>query len=306
MDDFNGLKLRYIQLVAILFFCYHLLVSAVSKTAIINILPSVSDSCPAKPCLTLDEFSRSANDYTNNYTNITLIFQPGNHSLHTYFSLGQIHTLVMSQTDSSPAIICEKASNFNFKNIDMIHITGIHFNGCGSNKIANVQYLLVSDSSFYGTKENTGTALWLTDVVIANITRTNFVSNNGSTYLYPGLFSTGGAIFASQCGITISECIFERNNATEGGAILIHKFRHHPQSIVNVTGSTFNYNSASTGGALAVDNGDTLAPGVVCVSESFFDGNVADEQGGALFSGDANVTLILMYPPATLAAMQHL
>ena len=288
---FNGQKLRYIhcQLVIVLLFCFHLLVSSVSKTVIMNVVPSSNDSCPAKPCLTLNEFSHGANDYRNNYTDITLIFQPGNHSLQSSLIIGHIHTLrlVTSQSDHSPAIICAKESNLDFKSIDTIHIIGIHFSGCGGNNITSVQ-LLVSHSSFYGTQENSGTALCLTDV-IANITRTNFVANNGSICLGPDYVdsSMGGAIFAYHCAFTVSECIFERNNASEGGAISINKFRQYPQSTVIISGSTFNHNSASngSGGALAIDNTDLL--GIVHISES---NNVADQEGGALYSYENNVT----------------
>lgn len=83
--------LRCAQLVTFLLLCNPFaIVTGVNLTEVINIIPSLNDSCPAKTCLTLSQFALNSSEYIDHHPNITLILKPNNHSLDTKLSPGKI------------------------------------------------------------------------------------------------------------------------------------------------------------------------------------------------------------------------
>ena len=55
----------------------------------IHIIPSLTDQCPsaASLCITLSELAANTSEHLGNYSNITLIFQPGNFILDAQLDL---------------------------------------------------------------------------------------------------------------------------------------------------------------------------------------------------------------------------
>lgn len=120
---------------------------------------------------------------------------------------------------------------------------------------------------------------------------------NGNVPTTGGLEQTsGGAIYASEANMIISNCKFTSNTASIGGAIAFHGVQ--PQSgevLADITMSelvifntTFQNNSAATGGALETRYANTTIENVL------FSGNKATSQGGGmyLFTSTTTVTNI--------------
>ncbi|MCM8745862.1 hypothetical protein NET03_04905 [Thermomicrobium sp. CFH 73360] len=106
------------------------------------------------------------------------------------------------------------------------------------------------------------------------------VQNNGTLTVQSAVLqgnsapvTNGGAIWASNATVTISNSTFSSNQADEyGGAIYAN------DATVTISNSTFTQNSAGEGGAIATYFGDAD----VNISNSTFTQNTANAEGGAI------------------------
>lgn len=150
--------------------------------------------------------------------------------------------------------------------------------------IVTDQPTTVQDSAFIrnGNDLSTGAlggalAFFATD---ATIIRTRFDDNNAG--------SSGGAIYAINGGsINLTECDFNHNLATSGGAIRASLVA------LEIVDSTFTGNQGTpalgvggVGGALAADNN-----AVVTIRRSLFNANSAGSGGGGAIFNAANITI---------------
>jgi predicted outer membrane repeat protein len=112
----------------------------------------------------------------------------------------------------------------------------------------------------------------------------NCVFRDNRTYLFDPNMDLGGAIFVGgQLGTPkqtrIRRCLFEANNADDGGAIHVSG-----KSPVSISHCTFRSNSASRWGGAIQDRSLGVLGGIVTVDDCLFAGNVAGEDGGALYA----------------------
>ena len=100
---------------------------------VIYVTPSVHESCPENPCLTLQQFAKNTSMMESN---TTLIFLPGNHELDSNISLSiaSVDYLAMFSesllADHEPlqlTITCEPNSGFVFVNVEHLWMKDITF-----------------------------------------------------------------------------------------------------------------------------------------------------------------------------------
>ena len=213
-----------------------LLVSVCSSqvfSEVYQITSSSGDPCPRDPCLTLSQFTNQTDSYLND--NITLIFQPGNHSLNSVLSVSHITMLSMYGTSSSIVILCNGLGRFDLSSIPVVHVGNLTFIGCPGNKVESIHHFTLEYSSFIGQENAPGTALELIDTS-ASLCNSTFISNCGKEHKY-----YGGAILSARSNINITKSWFEGNHAQAGGAIYAEF-----QSNITITNSAFIGNFAKT------------------------------------------------------------
>ena len=228
--------------------------------------------CPFSSCHTLSEVAINTSVYIDEST--TLIFQPGNHFLDSQLSISNTLTYEMlSNGTSTTKITCKLGANFILYNVSMIQINGLKFNSCGGSTVAIASNFALYNSTFE-SMNNTGSALVLSEIEMANVIECNFIFNTQGmkklvidlqNYLTERLSlktnesniktSVGGAILCSSSNIVIELTVFDGNEANYGGAIfaemnssmVIQNSSFHRNRGVGGTGTGNTY-----GGALFV------------------------------------------------------
>lgn len=107
----------------------------ISNVNYYHITPSAQNvSCPQEPCLTLSQFATNSSQYDSN---ITLLFQPGNHSFEfELFMVKAINiTMVANVQDNEVAFVrcTSQSGRFRIRHSIFVLIKGLHFVGCGGN-----------------------------------------------------------------------------------------------------------------------------------------------------------------------------
>lgn len=101
----------------------------------INLTISPNSQCPnADLCLTLEEFSEDASQYSHHSnTSLTLELLPGNHSLSSTVTIQNILHLKMLSLDAEydTIIQCSHLAGFKLININMTELVHLTFDGCG-------------------------------------------------------------------------------------------------------------------------------------------------------------------------------
>ena len=259
------------------------------------IRPSLDVHCPQDPCLTLPQLAANFTSYLGNETNISLSFLPGNHGLDRELSLSHANNFSMTRdTGGNGTVFVEcvsQSGRFNISETTFATIRGLHFIGCGGNRVSRVEQFIVEDTIFQGV-EGRGTALVLNEVTAANIARSLFRSNtHGSTfeqhdiprptaqdivnYVYQNRNSSlavGGALYTAFSNVSIASSKFTDNTAKVGGAMFAYN------SSLHVVGSTYSYNRASFGGVMITSESS------VNIDNSTFSENTAEVDGGVIMT----------------------
>jgi hypothetical protein len=102
------------------------------------------------------------------------------------------------------------------------------------------------------------------------------VSISGLRFINGGGVSTGGAIENLEV-LSIDSCVFEDNEADDGGGAI---FNQGPGTITLITHTTFGGNMATSNGGAIRNNGT-----INTITHSTFDGNSASTRGGAILNG---------------------
>ena len=110
------------------------------------IIPETNSSCDADSCLTFSQFADSSTSYVA--ANTTLFIAGGSYDLDREISIANIEALTMIGMNSS--ITCSGLAKFTFASIGQVHIDGLTFIGCGSNKITMVDQLTIEHAVFRG------------------------------------------------------------------------------------------------------------------------------------------------------------
>ena len=110
---------------------------------------SLNVHCPGDPCLTLAEFATNSTSYLGNETNISLSFLPGILGLDRELSLSHADNFSMTiNTGGNGSVFVECGSQpgrFNISETTFATIRGLHFIGCGDNRVSQVEQFIVKD-----------------------------------------------------------------------------------------------------------------------------------------------------------------
>ena len=260
------------------------------------IRPSLDSPCPqnASSCLTLAQFAANS---SHNETNISLLFLRGNHTLDREL-LAHGHNFSMSKYEKDNEHVyvecMSQLGRFNISEATSASIKGLHFIGCGSNRVSQVTWLTIADSIFQDVEDNS-TVLELNGVDIANIERSQFLYNtidyhtiNISAhylskeqldYVYHHRNRPGGVLYTVFSNVSIISSWFMYNKADIGGALVAHN------SSVHIDRSTLSYNTANFGGAMVT------SASTIDVYNCTFTGNIAHVGGGVMVTYNDKFTI---------------
>ena len=187
-----------------------------------HITPSLDIPCPQNPCLTLSQFA--ASDNQSDTLNISLIFLPGYHSLDTELSLSHVDHFIMTkitQDDETAFVECDgQFGSINISETTFASLRGLHFVGCGDNRVSNVEWFTVEDTIFQGVKDN-GTVLRLNEITTASLIRIEFLFNQQPLGSLTGLFN----ILSSNISIVSSKFMY--NVVFDVGVMCVYKSSLH-------------------------------------------------------------------------------
>ena len=289
---------------------------SISDAKYYYIIPSLNVSCPQEPCLTLSQFATNISQYDGNNSDVTLSFQSGNHSLAIELSVANVGNFSMItgiQDDDTAFIRCVgRSGRFHVRDSTFVWVKGLHFIGCGSNKIVKVKKFILEDATFLGVSLGWWGSLVLNRIANASIIRNSFLLNSCTTY-YIGhggaIYATdssfsvvdsyfanisvayqGGVVYSRNSEFIITSSKFANNRAPKGGVI------YSSSSLFNISNSSFVNNSASCDGSCdtlqSSSSRDTSAKGGVLyatvhssfsITFSIFIRNRADNEGGVLY-----------------------
>ena len=278
---------------------------------------SLDGPCPQNSsCLTLSQFA-AYSSYIEMDT--TLLFLPGNHTLNRELLVAQVNNFSMTKDGvGNETIFVEcstRSGRFHISETASVSINGLHFIGCGSNNISQVNWLTITSSTFQGV-QTVNTVLVLNELSTATIVRCSFLSNslirfNISTinpeheyrdYVYFQRRTPSGMLYVAFSNISIISSNFMHNTADIGGALVADN------SSLYLSRSTYSNNTANFGGVM-VSSGSTIdmdnnsfmnnvAPygGVMVtyndtftISSTTFNNNSADFLGGVMVTlGDSS------------------
>ena len=179
---------------------------------------------------------------------------------------------------------------FNISEATSVSIKGLHFIGCGSNRVSQVTQLTIADSIFQDVEDNS-TVLELNKVNTANIEKSQFFCNtleyhynitiiNSSIpffwhkeildYVYHHRNRPGGVLYKAFSNVSIISSWFMYNKADIGGALVAHN------SSVHIDRSTISYNTANFGGAMVT------SASTIDIDSCSFIGNAVHHSGGVM------------------------
>ena len=289
------------------------------------------DSSLCNNCLTLSQFVTNTSYYLTD--NTTLTFHPGNFTLGLSLEVTDVQSFILRSNCSSDCVFtCNTTGKLLFHHVRAVHIDNMSFRYCFGNRIVQVKFLFLSNTSFTGeTFSAKGTALEFIETT-AVIIRCYFskyyhgsyrtiVTNvpRNASFVHTTSKWIGAAMIISLSNITLVECNFTANRAQLGGAVYAEN-----GSVITINKTAFIFNTAweptqgqtAAGGALyAVRNcwvtihsssfcknkvydGYTLGGAIAMygsvlgVHRSIFTGNQADV-GGSLYTFQSNASFEL-------------
>ena len=248
-----------------------LLFSLASNYQVYYITPSTQHPCARPPCHTL---SHLADNITFHDSNMTLFFEPGNHTLDSRLQFSNIKILKLSSTlTTSSNIICTGLDvGLELFNINYVELSQLDFIGCVGNKIDSIGYFLMRTIRFQNQQGRRS---------VMNITKStadaihcHFISSNESQGPKTNItIPMGGAIFVRQSSVNFTNSIFRSYNAKMGGAIYGELV-----SNITITDTVFINNIANEDGGSIAAIHSTLS-----LQNCTFKNNIAI-RGGAIFA----------------------
>jgi hypothetical protein len=115
-----------------------------NSCAVYHIVPSPDHHCPVEPCLTLSSFSANVSQYLE--SNTLLLFQPGNHVIHSKVNITGVVNFSMISIDSLRAgITCGHSEpRFIFDAVFHVHVRNLKFFECIDDKLFSLMARLSS------------------------------------------------------------------------------------------------------------------------------------------------------------------
>lgn len=179
-----------------------------------HVSPSSCEHHLQEPCVTLNQFTAITSKYLD--SNTTLILYPGNHSLDYLLSASNVTNFVifpeyiLSKTVTSVVIItCGVTGRLDFTNVNRVHIVGVYFVGCVSNKVSLVESFVVEQSTFLGHEAVGGRLLQIVQSK-GTVLRCLFTKVINSTD------EDNGALRLTRSDIVVVECVFRDVNSING------------------------------------------------------------------------------------------
>ena len=276
------------------------------------ITPSLDGPCPQNSsCLTLSQFIASS---SHNVSDISLLFQPGNHTLDGELFLTHANNVSMSKDGlDNEKVFVDCSSSLGRLHISetfSVSINSLHFIGCGSNIVSQVKRLTITSSTFQSVQNRT-TVLELNEVSDATIVESSFLSNSlhyhrtciSETklldYVYFEQSTPRGALYTAFSNVSVINCRFMHNRASTIRGVLVAY-----NSSLYLARSTCSNNTANlaiiggvmvmTGSKVDIDNNafinNAAQEGVVIVAyndivtinSSTFANNSANISGGVM------------------------
>ena len=272
----------------------------------VHYIVSETTSCNTDSCLTFSQLADSPTNYVA--TNTTLYIVGGSHYLDREISISHIEAFAMIGINSS--ITCSGLAKFIFASIGHVHIGGLTFIGCGSNRVTMVDQLTVEQTAFWG-QSNSRTSILISDSS-ATILESSFHSNTvGSCEIDVILFTqfmlstsypeslnsctttVGGVLIVIHSTLFLDNSHFEGNSANLGGAIYSKL-----GSNITINNSYFLDNHAADCDTQLCFGGVLFAAETASVSifNSTFQNNTSDGDGGvAAILFNANLSLSQCY-----------
>ena len=209
--------------------------SLASAEVIVDITPSSSLHECSPHCLSLFDFVNRALQTEANET-ITLMFEPGNHSLQLPLIIANIDTFVMRSRTKDTLITCNQSGIIKFVNVSSAQILNLTFSGCGNVNNAMLDFQFVEsgviDQCSMKHSEGIIIHLYQSNIKIMNTILTDTSSKNGAISLEASTitvvhcsvtnntFQNHGAIYTSKkCTLNISQSIFA-NNLVKNSALI--------------------------------------------------------------------------------------
>ena len=285
------------------------------------ITPSLDGPCPQNfSCLTLPQFAANS---IHNITNISLLFQPGNHALDRELFLTRVNYVSMSKDglgNEKVFVDCSSSlGRFHISETLFVSINSLHFISCGSNIVSQVKWLTITGSTFQGVQNRT-TVLEHNEISNATIVRSSFLSNSLNyhnisknkllDYVYFEQSTPRGVLYTAFSNVSVINCKFMHNRAsTIGGALVVYNSSLYlarstcsnntanlakiggvvvlTGSKVNIDSNSFINNAAQYGGVIVAYN-DTLT-----ISSTTFANNSAGISGGVIITfGDSSFDVV--------------
>ena len=230
-------------------------------TAVVHYIRSseqeATRKCPNQPCLTIQEYAERASMFFTSESEFVLM--PGHHSLGTLITIENVSDITILGNNGS-SLSCMDISCFQCANITNLRIQGVIFLlGLGSNESSSA--VLVHESE---------------NVTILNSTFRGAGEVIGSAFMFSPMLIT-------DTQITISQCVFEINSATFGGALFVSR------SSATLNGNLFIGNKAHIDGG-AVYCQTSIINLVETVGNVFLE-NSAEQNGGALYCRNCTVNI---------------
>ena len=208
---------------------------------------SMDDDGKNSSCVTLNQFASST--YDNDIdSSITLMLEPGNHTLNVTFSIFNISEFRMVSSDSTNAaaavVLCESQGQFIIEKVDVFVIDRLTFVGCKEKTFTH--QLSLDDAMVFNTEKSTA-VLVLRGVTLAKVYNSAFLFNRAGSPQFESFDNNVGAIISNLASkLSINDSIFEHNNARVlysdlGSSVTLNRCR-------------FLRNSAAYGGLIYANN----------------------------------------------------
>ena len=273
-------------------FLFLLVCADVTYSKVHYIRPTLNSPCPQNVsfCLTLSQFAANSN---HSETDVSLLFFPGNHTLDQGLYLAQGHNFSMSKYAEDNEKIFVECTNqwgrFDISEATYASINNLHFVGCGSNRVSQVQLLTITDSTFQHVV-NQRTVLKINKVVTANIIHSHFLYNKleysefssldfDYVTLVPFLERNTSFILntlSTVVQITVSNISFMgstfSHNRADIGILVAYSMSLH------IDRSAYKYNDATLSGAMFIYES------LIDIDHTCFTKNSAKHSGGVLLT----------------------
>ena len=176
------------------------------------IKPSKTAWAYAVPCLTLEQFSVNASEYSYSNISLTLEFLPGNRSLSSPIFIGYIAYMKLFSQAKNVNITCTNHGCFRFTGIARVELTYLTFHGYGLKTLTKFPNKVLSVLFIYSSN------LYLNECKFYHLKETVILSEHSNIKIYKSEFinSSRGVLDSFQSNVTDVGSYYYGNRIKEG------------------------------------------------------------------------------------------